>query len=488
MKRTILFIASLLGITAFCQDRIAGLSTLQTVAADTTIIRSWGYDRCVMYSTTPTGNHFFSVINFTLNTVHSFQVDEGVRDMEILDDTVYYCGWAGYPSLCYFPLNEVYTGNVCVKTLWYITSTMAIPKRMEVFRVPGGKHVVMVGDLMDNTPANSFIADAWHPNTPLPFWNVVTLKTIGKELYEDIAVTDNYVVALASDYGTNNMYLKVFEKPQSSSHYSNPSYTLENNNIFYNYLYDPLSIITQTHTLYRYTGSFPGTGREYGYHPNRMVHTENEKIALTGMAQYRDIGMDGTTLKDVRIVSGVPYVDRDVFSGWGSSFADKVIVYNVADIRYNGLHFDTVSDSLILLMNREWAADLFEKLDVVAKIDYYALSSFSVTAPDAMLPQLHSIDTMNFTINEMKIDATSLKPGTVCSGFHALHLGKNPHVWVNTTLNGSCKSSDTMVTVSGKGNMVPLDWPCQITNVFSFMTYDWNAPVTEGYLKDMCIE
>jgi len=32
MKRTILFIASLLGITAFCQDRIAGLSTLQTVA------------------------------------------------------------------------------------------------------------------------------------------------------------------------------------------------------------------------------------------------------------------------------------------------------------------------------------------------------------------------------------------------------------------------------------------------------------------------
>lgn len=147
-----------------------------------TIVRSCGEDVCVVYTESSLGEYYFNVVNTQTHMVWSFPVDEEVNDVEVLDDTVYYCGYVGYPALCSFSLAEVYTGSVNRKYLWFPREGATInPKRFELFRATGGIHAVMVGDWILNNEIKSFIADVWHPYALTGGWHTTFHVTIGKE-------------------------------------------------------------------------------------------------------------------------------------------------------------------------------------------------------------------------------------------------------------------------------------------------------------------
>ena len=434
MKHIVFLFLCICCTIVYGQDKIAHLANMENVLADTSIIRYSKPNVVVMYTSHGTGNRIFHIINTETNMRWSFSVDEIVKDMEILDDTVYYCGDEGYPEVGFFAISDVYSGNVLIKNFW-VSTTIAIPKRLEVFRASGGVHVVIVGDWLTATPTNSFIADVWSKySSSLNTWSLAALLTVGKELYDDIAVTDNYVVASANVYGTRDIILKVLPRPTSTFYY--PYYY--NNNIFYSDY--PTTSYVYTAPFYFYNGDYYRASG-YGKYPIRITHTTRDNIALACMADNNSTQY-GVTVKDIEIVAGVPIVQRDMFSSWG---ADLKYFWDMRDIRYN-----PEKDSVLLLVDREWPFESSDIRSEIIRTDYGTLSPFTMTAPIIEVEKLHSMD---WFLAELNNGGPIIKKfGAVSSGSHIEWSNSYPLFWSNTLLSGNCETSVNMAVDRGKAS------------------------------------
>lgn len=435
MKHTFFLFFCLCCTIVYGQDKIAHLANMEDVLADTSIIRYSSPNVVVMYTSNGIYNNYFHIINTETNMRWYFHVEEIVKDVEILDDTVYYCGDEGYPEVGIFAISDVYTGNVLIKNFW-VSTTRAIPKRLEVFRASGGIHVVIVGDWLTATPTNSFIADVWSEySTSLNTWSLAALRTVGKELYDDIAVTDNYVVASANLYGTKDIVLKVLPRPTYTS-FTNGYIT--NNNLFFSDY--PTSMYVYTAPFYFYNGDYYRASG-YGKYPIRITHTTGDSIALACMAD-KNSTQYGVTVKDIEIIAGVPIVQRNMFSSWGTGLK---YFWEMRDIRYN-----PERDSVLLLVDREWPLASSNIRSEIIRADYSTLSPFTMTAPIIEVEKLHSMDWFVAELNNA--GSTIKKFGAVGSGSHIEWPNTYPLFWSNTLLTGNCESSVNMAVDRGKAS------------------------------------
>ena len=164
-----------------------------------------------------------------------------VTDMEILEDTLYFCGYANVTASSTSPFYMGYVGYFCIPQLfagtdlihtltfnqqpgtpdspiyWFINN----PSKIEVFKVANGIHVICTGGWSTTRDSlfngGNFIADVVHEFSSGDWWYYIH-RDNGMEVYSDVAVTDNYVMTVAPKANLQYLYLRVFTKPQSVSY------------------------------------------------------------------------------------------------------------------------------------------------------------------------------------------------------------------------------------------------------------------------------
>lgn len=160
-----------------------------------------------------------------------------VTDMEILNDTLYFCGYANIAASSASPHYVGYIGYFCIPQLFSGTDVIHTllfnpqpydpahspdiyinePCKLEVFQVDNGIHLVCTGGWSNtsNSLANTgcFVADVAHSFATNDWWYYIHLD-YGMEQFTDIAVTDHYVVTVAPKINHRVLYMRIFTKPQ----------------------------------------------------------------------------------------------------------------------------------------------------------------------------------------------------------------------------------------------------------------------------------
>ena len=173
---------------------------------DTSIIREWKEGLSLIYSRQPGSGNWFHLANSLGMTVASVKVGTDVKDMEIVDDTVYYCCMEpGSMYIGYFTIPDLLSSSMHETLVRIDPAPFAVPtkemrpRRLEAFHVADGLHVIMLYD-------NKFISDSVkrvlvdvYRQYSVPGWNAMhgayNWDDSGNIFYgDDIAVTDNYVV------------------------------------------------------------------------------------------------------------------------------------------------------------------------------------------------------------------------------------------------------------------------------------------------------
>lgn len=163
-----------------------------------------------------------------------------VTDFEILEDTLYYCGYANTSASSTSPSYVGYIGYFCIPALFDGTDGLHTlvfnpqplsltgsptqflnePCKIEVFKAGDGIHAICTGGWSDSPytlyNGGHFVADVVHQFSTGDWWYYVHLGD-GVEMFNDVAVTDNYVVTAAPKANNKYLYLRVYTKPQQVS-------------------------------------------------------------------------------------------------------------------------------------------------------------------------------------------------------------------------------------------------------------------------------
>ena len=133
-----------------------------------------------------------------------------VADFEIVNNILYFCGTSlsntavmGYFSLTNFPSTLVYT---CAVPL------ISNCRKLEAGYLNGTRHVVMIGDAL----GTSHIVDARDLGSNQWNFNISTYSS-GDDLYDDVALTDNYVVISSRDTAHDSAHLYRLSYPAANS-------------------------------------------------------------------------------------------------------------------------------------------------------------------------------------------------------------------------------------------------------------------------------
>ena len=349
---------------------------------DTSIIREWKEGLSLIYSRQPGSGNWFHLANSLGMTVASVKVGTDVKDMEIVDDTVYYCcmepGADAY--LGYFTITDLLS-PVMHETLvridpapFAVPTKEMRPRRLEVFHVADGLHVIMLYD-------NKFISDSVkrvlvdvYRQYSVPGWRAehgaYNWDDSGNIFYgDDIAVTDNYVVLVGHKHYSSGIHARSFYKPTNA--------------IF--------NIFSSGSTLYdflAYSG-FAVLGDTYGDYPVWCTHTGDLRtrgnvVAIACMAP-RSVGGSvefGYTIKKYNAASPLSF-STQLFYPISTTFNP---LWKVRDIRY-----DALSNNLLVLHDAD-APDgsLRSMVSVVDNSTYSTVESY----PNDKI-HLHSMDKFN---------------------------------------------------------------------------------------------
>lgn len=348
---------------------------------DTSIIREWKEGLSLIYSRQPGSGNWFHLANSLGMTVASVKVGADVKDMEIVDDTVYYCcmepnnmyiGYFTIPDLLSPVMHETLV-RIDPAPFAVLTKEMR-PRRLEAFHVADGLHVIMLYD-------NKFISDSVkrvlvdvYRQYSVPGWRAehgaYNWDDSGNIFYgDDIAVTDNYVVLVGHKHYSSGIHARSFYKPTNA--------------IF--------NIFSSGSTLYdflAYSG-FAVLGDTYGDYPVWCTHTGDLRtrgnvVAIACMAP-RSVGGSvefGYTIKKYNAASPLSF-STQLFYPISTTFNP---LWKVRDIRY-----DALSNNLLVLHDAD-APDgsLRSMVSVVDNSTYSTVESY----PNDKI-HLHSMDKFN---------------------------------------------------------------------------------------------
>lgn len=298
-SRFIFFTIAVMGIAC-----LHGQTPIMTVYSDlnncdTSIIRHWKESTSIVYAKTPTGN-FFLMDNPSTPSSLKCQTKLDVKDMEIVEDTLYYCGTAaGASYIGFFCINDFFTSSVAEKKVLMPPYTNGSeifrfqPRRLEVFHVSGGYHVVMVSDMVcpsDTIKRVMMDARSFYGATywAVTFWAPENLFDDRSNIFypDDVAVTDNYVIYVGHKHQSAGIYMRKY---------------LKINNVTYNIHYYTDAIIGPPVSNYFYNAyTFNVLGHPYGEYPVWCKHTLGDTIAIAYMSEYK-YGQFGAIVKKIDV-------------------------------------------------------------------------------------------------------------------------------------------------------------------------------------------
>jgi len=436
-------------------------------AADTSIIRWYQPGLCVLYTGSASRGNHFHLVNTGSGDIYTFEVNEEVTDMEILDDTLYYCGNVSgyYPALYYFPLMQLYSSNVVVRGIRHSPIMPYNPRKLEVFRATGGVHAVVVGDIEGMNRTDGFIADYWKSASSLFFTTDKLLYTADKECYDDVAVTDNYVVATGHVCNTGEIVLRVLDRPTVVC----PFFPCTTN---YSIFYNCSSSNTCEYTTYSYYGTDMKKPGGHGVYRVGITHTTGDHVVIACMVE--DHGLTGITAKSIKIGSGgVPYVVKNICA-WPKNTVGAY--FNLRDIRY-----DAYSDSVLMLI------DLLHPtgdISGIARLDNAGFSSLYLSYPSIPVEfsSIHSIDVGGRWGLPMGYEVH----GKISSGTKGIMENGNTGIWGDALSVDACSNTDTLSFKESSGQMAQMRLPAYLDIRFNRYTDILTRPVTHSYIGIEC--
>ena len=290
-KIIILLIAILPVLVASAQHRIEIMNWLESSDVDTAIVREWGNEYTVVYTLENVNSYHFHIVNNATGNVASIGLnarDGYVKDFVILDDSVFFIAncYANFPVIGYFSLNDVLVGYGSVKYVRYTHATETYPRRMELLRVSNGLHVMMVGSHYGTDGTEyGFVADAYRRNNMPGTWRIEYYLSGGIELFDDITVTNSYVVISGQKPGAGNLLLRKFERPTNAYVYG------LNSSIFNSatpHIYD---------TVYLYNGPTDVRNVINIKTPVFVTHSEDDCVGIACLTDSAVTGKYGVTIK-----------------------------------------------------------------------------------------------------------------------------------------------------------------------------------------------
>lgn len=444
---------------------IAQLSSAYDV--DNSIVRWYGDNLCVLYTHSASNGNFFHLVNTVTGFARTMEVDHEVYDMEILDDTLYYCGsyLSPYSVLNTFAIQDMFNSSVTIRWFRFPSLYNVKPRRLEVFRASGGVHAVVVGDYTapSSTCTNTFLADLWRGASYMSTWYGRYFMTDDKECYDDIAVTDNYVVASAHLCQGNDIFVRVFDKPTAVCFGS----SCVNNHIFYNC--DLSGTCDQT--IYLYIGTDHKKPGVHGTYPIRIDHTQGDKVVLACMIE--EAGSTGITAKGIDIVSGTPYIVQNTLSFTGNQLGGY---YDLRDVRYN-----SANDSILILVDANTPAggrSAYVDLDNAT----FTMNNITYTmAPNAM-GFIHSIDWGEKWKNPFDLTLVYQK---ILSGI-PYSTGYMLNIWSSFYSTTNCSESQSLVNKRNDAKFIKDLLPCNHQTMPSGTSLNHTYNVVQSHLDPTC--
>lgn len=221
LSLSVIFLSLAIGRIGWCQNTLYSIQNMDTRKS---IVREYKENVFVVFNVNQ-GNSF-NLVDLTSLTVKSIDMlSINVNDFEIYNDYVYFCGMdGGTPCVGWFEISTVFSGGSMVEagTLPTLNCNEYSPnnhvytdvKKIEVMDIGGSIHLLIVGNATCSsapaTPARYFADVFFNGNT----WKMeATLEHSGILYYDDVAVTDNYVVPVGHKNPANGEYIYALPKP-----------------------------------------------------------------------------------------------------------------------------------------------------------------------------------------------------------------------------------------------------------------------------------
>ncbi len=238
-----------------------------------------------------------------------------IMDFEILGDTLYFCGFEDLsfvisgpnPAIMprykgfigYFNISDVFDVGASpqITVLEFHPQSLCVNRvsKMEVFRADNGLHIVCVGGSGgDNgTFSSRFVADVVNDSRTGQWWYYITSDA--GEMFNDIAVTDNYAVSIAFKGTYDRIWIRVFNKPQQVAFNVNPQ---DDPSLFF-----PNGRVHPIHT-YQASWTDDAIGEDYIHYDNPLIiHTNGDSIAFAFNNHYAPDGtVYGSTVKHLSVL------------------------------------------------------------------------------------------------------------------------------------------------------------------------------------------
>jgi len=319
----VLFLSVAANFVSAQTDFIAEIQNLN--GADTSIIREWRDGYAVIYSTSQYNGGYFNLVEEGNTSVITVVTDYLIKDMEIVGDTLYYCGINSLNNsiVGYFTITDLFMYN-CYEHTFIGSGSNLIPRRLEAFHVSDGFHILVLYDNHDNNDSvNRVLHDLIITYSGIYGCYSIDFESI--EYCDDIVVTDNYVVTVGHKHLSAGIYMRKFYKPICAS----MSPFIPYGNIAY-----PFSGYTPYNTVYYYDISV-GTNVIGDYplwdHPVWGTHIGGDSVAIAFSAWERGNGRFGASVNRFYVPSMTPLGD-DLFIPYGTSYVSTNLV---RDLRFS---------------------------------------------------------------------------------------------------------------------------------------------------------
>ena len=403
-----LFLAA--SIYAQCQNNWISMAS-GCQYCDTSIVRKWNAEWSLLFTNSGCGNQFH-IIDVSGTNLVSFLTKCDVKDMEIIEDTAYFCGMDGNgnPVIGYFVITDMLSGTLQENRILLPVSTgyAITPRRLEAFHVSDGVHIVMVEDKkFPSGIVKRVLADVFKAYSA-GGWFIEELFYSNYDAdddyfyCDDIAVTDNYVFASGHKRYSSGIYMRHFEKPTSALVVPGMFYSISQSTLG-NIIYDYFNNLVPN-------PYFNVVGDTYGEHYVYCTHTTGDNVVIACMSINGGSVADtfGVTVKNIYVPS--MGLTNDVFLSYSSASLSSD--WDVRDVRY-----DADNDAVLVLHDRNIPGTGVAG-SVVTVVDYPAFSNRFSLYPISGFYQ-HSMDRFPY------IGTAMISCGNSYSGTQNLTIGMN---------------------------------------------------------------
>lgn len=225
MKKLVLLLASLLMpiISLMAQTEIYEVPNIATPKAS--IIKDWQNQKQIAYI--ESSAHGFMIVD--LNNTNLLLADLPnsieVTDFEIYKQWVFFCGRNAASNvgiIGYFDINDLFYGGGSYQYFDLYSSTSNPLRRvlkMDLLPVSDGIHLILAGETYCSTcqelMVRSFLDVPFDLTLMQPVLSATSgiTELSGIEYYDDVVITDNYVVSIGHKHQSEGIYFRLFNKP-----------------------------------------------------------------------------------------------------------------------------------------------------------------------------------------------------------------------------------------------------------------------------------